>query len=185
MSYWAVAQCEPRMVTFAQARGDTLAEQSFARIGCETYLPQIRQRHNGRHKIVPLFPGGYVFVRVVAQWYSIRWATGVVRLLMDGEKPARLDDTIVTAIRRREVGGYVKLPPPPPKNSPIKIGENVRILSGSFTGHIGLYQGQSAHEREQVLLDLLGRKVQVTLAPTDRVQVLPVLPDVASCGKVG
>jgi transcriptional antiterminator RfaH len=174
MSYWSVVQCETRMLVHSEHRGETLAERIFARKGFESYLPQVRSRQHGTTKIAPLFPG-YIIVRVVERWYAVRWTMGVVRVLMAGDEPARLPDPVVEDIRRREVGGFIKLPPPPPKNSPLKIGQRARILTGSFRGHIALYDGQTAQERERVLINLLGRQVAVTLNPTDRLAALPLV----------
>jgi len=89
---------------------------------------------------------------------------------MDGETPAKLADAIIDGLRKREHGGFIKLPPPPSRIP--KIGQSVRILTGSFTGHIGVYEGQSAHERICVLLDLLGRAVPTELAKGDQIAPL-------------
>jgi len=167
MSYWSVVQCESRMLIHNSERNNTLAEYMLERNGFETYLPKTKAKVHGRNRIAPLFPG-YILVRVVAQWYPVRWTIGVIRVLMSGEEPAHLSDHVVEAIRRREIKGYVKLPPPPPKNAAIRIGQSVKILTGSFTGHFGLYEGQTDKERERVLLDLLGRQVPVTLAEGDK-----------------
>jgi transcription antitermination factor NusG len=37
-----------------------------------------------------------------------------------------------------------------------RIGDRVRIVSGALSGQLGIYHGQSAHERVVVLLQLLG-----------------------------
>jgi transcription antitermination factor NusG len=40
----------------------------------------------------------------------------------------------------------------------------VAIASGPFAGLGGIYAGQTARERELILLDLLGRQTPVTIA---------------------
>jgi transcriptional antiterminator RfaH len=145
----------------------TLAERMFSKIGNASYYPRTRMRRAGVTKIEPLFPG-YIFVRIVAdQWSAVRWTIGVVRMLMAGDRPAHLADKVIDELRRNESGGFVRLPAPPGEYRP---GQPVRILTGSFRGLVGLYEGQTAQERERVLLDLLGRMVPVTLERTDRIE---------------
>ena len=139
--------------------------------GYHSYVPEIRTRASGIARIEPLFRG-YAFVRVVERWYPIKWTMGVVRVLMAGEHPARLADHEVDKLRRAEVGGFVRLPKAKP-NDPIRIGQRVRVTTGSFRGHLALYDGQSPQQRIRVLLDLLGRQVRVELAAGD--QISPVL----------
>jgi transcriptional antiterminator RfaH len=142
----------------------TLAEDLFARAGFETYLPRIKVRADGIVRIRPLFPS-YCFVRVsIERWSPVAFTPGVIRLLMVGDVPAALNDSVIDAIRGREKKGFVQLPRGP------QIGEKVRVVGGQFAGHIGLYAGQSPHERERVLLELLGRSVRVELAQADRVE---------------
>lgn len=158
MSFWAVAQCESQHEHVVRL---LLMRQQF-----ETWMPRIK--HRGR--IALLFPS-YLFVRIVDQFYPIMWTPGVIRLLMAGDKPARLKDEIVDNIRKREVGGFVKLPLPIRQ---LKVGQKVRVISGSFNGHIGLYQGQTSRDRERVLLELLGQAVAVELPGKD-IAPLPIV----------
>lgn len=46
----------------------------------------------------------------------------------------------------------------------LKRGQRVKILRGPFEGKDGLYDGMLGHERERVLLDLLGRFARVELS---------------------
>src|SRR5262245_9118404 len=99
--YWAVVQCEPQR--------EHVARLHIMRLAYETYLPRIRTKL-GRVQL--LFPS-YVFVRICDRWYDVLWSPGVRRILMAMDRPAKLPDGIVTAIRKRENGGFVKLPSPP------------------------------------------------------------------------
>src|SRR5262245_26493385 len=127
--------------------------------GFLTYMPRVRVR--GREAL--LFPT-YLFIQIISVWYSARWTPHVVRVLMDGDRPARLPDNVVPDIRKREHGGFVRLP----RAARLKPGARVRITSGQFQGHVGLYDGD-AKERVRVLLDLLGRSVRVELGSQDRI----------------
>jgi hypothetical protein len=129
----------------------------LARAKYETYMPRIRVR-GGR--ILPLFPS-----------YPVMWTPRVIRLLMSGDKPARLPEKTVDEIRKRQVGGFVKLPLPPR----LKRGQQVRIVRGYFEGQIAVYEGMTGKDRERVLLDLLGQKVSVELPDRDLEPLLPVV----------
>ena len=160
MSYWAVVQTESQRERFAV--------KNLESGGFETYLPQIKLRRVPEPRCyAPLFPT-YVFVRIVDRWHAASRMMGVIRLIMAGEQPARLSEDVMAEIRSREGrDGYIKLAPRTLKN-----GARVRIISGQFQGHIGLYDGQSAKERERVLLDMLGRSVRVELARNDKIEPL-------------
>ena len=97
MSYWAVACLEPRR--------EQLALRCLGLAGYETYFPRLREHrisHGRRIEIrPPVFPG-YCFLTVEAQWYAARWGLGVIGLIMDGIKPARVADHIIDDLRKRE-----------------------------------------------------------------------------------
>lgn len=160
MSYWSVAQCETQRIH--------LSRLLLMRLEFETYMPRFKSKAG---KILLLFPS-YIFVRITTRWYPVAWTPGVTRILMTGDQPARLPEQIVDAIRKREVGGLVRLPN---NGRGLRKGDQVRITRGSFEGQIGIYDGMSSQQRERVLLELLGRIVRVELSSNDvaPVQVAP------------
>jgi len=97
---------------------------------------------------------------VESQWHAARWSIGVLGLIMDGLRPARVSDSVIAEIRGRERGGLVELP----RRDGLKAGDRVRVLAGPLQGHFGLYAGMRAHERVLVLLALLGAEQRVELA---------------------
>ena len=78
--------------------------------GFRVYLPRLRERRlsHGRRIEVrpPLFPG-YCFFVVEAQWHSARWSVGIIGLIMDLIRPARVADGVIEEIRSRERGGLL------------------------------------------------------------------------------
>jgi transcriptional antiterminator RfaH len=149
---WAVAQTESQRERTAQR---FLEAASF-----ETYLPLI----SVKKRIVPLFPA-YLFVRLGDHgWSRVDNTIGVLQLLRSTDKPARIADDIVNALRRQEKNGLIKLP----EKGPLwQIGERVRVTGGNFLGHIGLFDGMAAHERVVVLLELFGRQTRTEMAYTE------------------
>ena len=86
------------------------------------------------------------------RWLSIRSTIGVARLICNGNVPAVVQNGIVDALKQREdPAGFIQL------------GDEVRVLDGAFTGTLGLFDGMTDNERVTILLDLLGRKVRVSL----------------------
>ena len=145
--YWAVAVTQSNREDFVQ----TL----LARDGFESYRPKIR---TAPKRTASLFPG-YLMVRVVVRWYPIRWCPGVLKLLMNGDKPAKLADQIVNEIKGREVRGFVKLPKP----ATLQPGQKVIVTKGMFQGRTAIYEGMNGNQRERILLDLLGQAVPVEM----------------------
>jgi len=162
MPYWACARLEPHR--------ERLALHHLGLAGFQTYFPRLREHRisHGRKVEVqpPLFPG-YAFVAIELQWHVARWSIGVIGLIMDGIRPARVPDSVIDEIRSRERGGLVELPKPPG----LKPGDRVRVLTGPLQGLPGLYAGQRPHARVLVLLALFGSQQKVEL-PAGAVEVV-------------
>ena len=159
VAYWAAAQL--------RGHREHLALHFLSQAGFMTWMPRIRERRiiRGRRQVVTpaLFPG-YAFVLVELQWHAIRRTPYVIRLVMDGERPAKVPDRVIEALKEREVDGVVKLPDPEPR---LRKGGRVRIAAGPLKEFQGIYVGQNGHARVHVLLALLGGQRQVTLPETD------------------
>src|SRR5262249_53356348 len=156
--YWAAAQLRP-----SQTR---LALHCLALAGYAVYVPRLRVRRARRgHDVeaAPLLFPGYAFVQVVLQWRAAHYAPGVIRLVQDGQQPARVPDAVITELKGRERDGLIELPKP----RILQAGDPVRIRRGPFAGHLALYAGMAPHERVAVLLALLGGAQRVTLAGSD------------------
>lgn len=166
MPYWAVAQT-------ISTREDTVA-QRLDRIGYEVISPKARFRVGRMYRVAAVFPG-YVFLKIHEGWYDAKWCMGVLRLIMNGESPAQLPDwEVVKIMEATGKNGLVKIAKakPTPPQTQIAEGSLVRILTGSFRGINAIYAGMSVHERQCVLLDLLGRQVKTELAVDDRVELV-------------
>jgi transcription antitermination factor NusG len=130
--------------------------------GYETFLPMIPTKRAS----APLF-NSYFFVRIVEQWRAINACFGVLCLVKVGDCPSKMPDFEIENLKAMIDGhGYVSLPEG--RGAPIKreiaIGAKVRITSGPFGGHLGLYQGQSTRDRERILLSMLGSQRPVLIA---------------------
>jgi transcriptional antiterminator RfaH len=150
------------LVATASWNGETAARENLEDQGFCPYFPKFRERRvvRGRWTDVerPLF-GRYFFIHFVDRWRSILGTRGVSGLFLCGDSPSKVRDEIIDEIRGREVKGYV-----PVTVETLRVGQAVRVGSGSFEGHLGIYQGMSNRDREIVLLSLLGRQCKVHLA---------------------
>lgn len=155
---WYVVQTQPY--------AETKAVQHLARQGFSSYLPRHlkRRRHARRVEVVarPLFPR-YLFVAVdmaTQRWRAIRSTLGVAHLVCNGVEPAAVPDHVIAGLRAREGDdGLIKLE----TRARFSPGDMVRIRDGAFAACLGLYEGMTDNERIAILLDLLGRKVRVTI----------------------
>ena len=153
-------------VVQTQAHAENKAAAHLLRQNFGVYLPcyQKLRRHARRSEVVaaPLFPG-YLFVNVdrgVQRWRAIQSTLGVSRLVCNGDEPAAVSSSIVEVLKQREdQQGFVLLG----QRARFLEGEKIRVADGAFADCFGLFEGMRDDERVTVLLDLLGRKVRVTI----------------------
>lgn len=165
MPYWAAAR-------LLQSQG-RLALHVLGQRGFEVYQPRVRERRivRGRKTLASaaLFPG-YAFIGIVQQWHEARWCPGVLGLVLDGNRPARVPDEEIERLRAREIDGFIKLPPPPPAIY-WRRGEQLRIRVGPLIGFSGLCLGMRGRDRVRLLLEMLGTKRRVELPAGDVARV--------------
>ena len=152
-------------VVHTQARAEDKARFNLDRQGFPTYLPRYlkRRRHAGRVDIVaaPFFPR-YLFVAVdiaTQRWRAIQSTIGVSRLVCNGDEPAVVPDRVIAQIQQSEdERGYLKVQRPQ-----FVPGDKIKVLEGAFLGCFGFFEAVTGEDRVAILLDLLGRKVRISL----------------------
>lgn len=147
-----------RTMTAQEDRAKTECErQAF-----ETFLPKFRTyvvARNGRRPVVRcLFPG-YLFVKIVDHWYSLRGTRGVIDLIRDGERPARVHESEIHYLRERygESGQHELTA------SRFREGQPVRAISGVWRDNVGVFEAMGTGDRVRVLFEMMGRAVPVEL----------------------
>ena len=157
---WYAIQCQPH--------GEARAVLNLARQGFEAYFPRyLKTRRHARQMrtvVAPFFPR-YLFVRLdltTQRWRSVNGTFGVSGLVGPSDCPSRVPEGIIDALRAREdEKGFISVTHPAER---WKAGDPVRITGkNAFHGCSGLFEGLNDEDRVRVLLDLLGRKVRVTL----------------------
>jgi transcriptional antiterminator RfaH len=153
-------------VVHTQPHGEAKASVHLERQGFEVYLPRILKRRSHARKIekvsAPLFHR-YLFVAIdlaSQRWRCVNSTQGVSRLVCWGDAPAPVAKDIIEHLRSREdEGGFIKLETRPK----FAAGDKITVLDGVFAACFGIYEGMADRERVTILLNLLGRKVRVSL----------------------
>lgn len=152
-------------VVYTRTGMERLALGHLERQGFAAYLPQ-RMKERRRDAIkVSLFPR-YLFVSFDAeshQWRSINGTHGVSYLITMGERPSAVPVGVVEAIAEREnAEGLVEIDEP----CPYEEGEVVEVTRGAFADQTGIFKSGSDKQRVTLLLNLLGREMEVQLPPS-------------------
>jgi transcriptional antiterminator RfaH len=136
-----------------------LGEQGF-RSFCPRLRRTVRHARKTTQVLAPLFPG-YFFVPLDLtrdRWRSVNGTRGVVRLVMNGERPSPMPPGIVAALKARtNSDGSINWLPS------LEVGGSVRIADGPFVELVGTLEHLGPDGRVRVLLTLLGRPVNVSL----------------------
>lgn len=127
----------------------------------EPYFPQFKAL-TGRVK--PLFPN-YIFCRSTPYWSTIKNTVGVRTILMNGDNPAKLSQSVITGWKAQERHGLVVLPPPPR----FRNGERLVVLRGTLRNRTVIHAGMSGRDRETVLLEMMGSLIKISIATDDLV----------------
>ena len=160
----ALAGNESWFLAHTQPKSERRAELHLGAQGFRTYLPVIEKtvRHARKLKTVraPLFPR-YLFVILNLErdrWLCVRSTIGVSRLVttQDG-RPVPVPMGIVESLIERSDENLTRL------DAGLTKGQCVRILSGPFADFVGTLARLDGAGRVQVLLELMGTAVPVSL----------------------
>ena len=142
-------------------------------LGLEVFCPKIRFKRARSTGVAwvneAMFPG-YIFVRFVYPelYRRIAATSGVARTLSFGGRPAVLNDSIITDLRRHVADEEtIEI------TCEIKEGEEIKVIEGPFLGIRALVtRVLPSRERVAILLNLLGqvREIEVSAGA--------VLPDI-------
>lgn len=155
MTSWAVAISKPRQ---ERAARDRLLARSLA---CFLPLIQIRK------KVEPLFPR-YLFVCVGDAWRDLLTTVGILDVVRMGAQAALVPEAVVNNVRLMCDEANIFM-----SNEEIeaafRVGQKVVIERGAFAGHKGSIARLSGKQRAEVLINLLGGLVRVSLKESDLV----------------
>ena len=151
---------------YTQPSKELLAQRHLQEQGFDVYLPRFKKirRHARKTETIlaPLFPR-YLFVGIDLEhdrWRSINGTRGVSYLLTNGDQPISIPLSIIEKLKKQEDSEGAL-----PITSLITFlkGDSVRIIEGAFENQIALFEKLDDKQRVQLLLNLLGQTVKVTL----------------------
>ena len=141
------------------------------RLGIECFAPRLRARKLTRRGAIwyveAMFPG-YFFAQFdhATQRRLVEHASGVSGLVQFGEKLATIDTPTIDRLRQRMQDDEVVT-----INPEIQVGQEVQIAQGPLQGlEVLVTQVLPASERVRVLLEFLGRSVQVEVTKAKLIQ---------------
>lgn len=156
---WYVVHTKPRQEQRALVN---LEQQGY---GCYLPLLATERLRQGGLKVVqePLF-SRYLFISLDSgltgqSWAPIRSTLGVSRLVSFGAEPAKVDCTLIDALRSQD-RAFSERP-----QRLFDHGEQVQIKDGPFAGLDAIYQMSDGESRAMVLIDILSKPVKLTLSP--------------------
>jgi transcription elongation factor/antiterminator RfaH len=164
-NFLALARNERWFLVHTLPKSEARAELRLSAQGFRCYMPLFEKtiRHARKLRTVraPLFPR-YLFVILDLardSWSPVRGTIGVSRLFttQDG-RPVPIPVGVVESLLERSDGQVTRL------DSNLVRGQRVRILSGPFADFAGTLARLDDAGRVQVLLEMMGTEVPVTLS---------------------
>jgi transcriptional antiterminator RfaH len=154
---WYVIHTKPRQ--------EERALENLERQGFECYLPTlsiVKIRHGKQCVVVEPMFSRYLFIQLDdsghgKSWIPIRSTKGVSRLVMFGGEAAKVEETLISALRDRSNTETICTQPL------FTSGEPVRLTEGAFANIQAIYHMDDGDKRAMVLIDLLSRPVSVSV----------------------
>ena len=157
-------------VVHSKPRSEKLAGLHLYKLGIETLCPYMLQKKVVRRKQVvqevPLFPG-YLFAKFdpEVEFRAVQYATGVRCVVSFGEELARIDASLIDAMRDRIYQGYVNVT----KSVAFHPGQKVRIHDGPLQGFEAVFECEmSDQQRVALLLKTVAYQARVVV-PVDQI----------------
>jgi transcription antitermination factor NusG len=138
-------------------------ESSLSNQNFDFYLPKITiKKINSKPKEEVLFPG-YIFVKISLKDYSaLKYTMGIKNIIKFGDSFSCISDKEIKSMQIAE-----KLSKIDPKDSQIKIGEDVVISKGSLKGSMVKICSLPSQQRVGVFLNFLGSTRRVSIPIKD------------------
>jgi transcriptional antiterminator RfaH len=143
------------------------ARNLHSQLGLETFCPrisQVRKTKAGKKRFIEaLFPN-YLFARfdLREQMRTVSFATGVNYIVHNGRKDPFIPDPVMEELQATTPDGIISLP-----DHTFAPGSQVEVLTGGLKGLNGTVLAVlTPEERIAILLNFLGREIEVNLHPS-------------------
>lgn len=153
-------------LVYTKTNQEKYAKTNLLRQNYQIYLPLFnhKKRFRGQYRnfVEPLFPR-YLFIQLNTNddnWAPIRSTYGVQNIVYFGLQPAAVSDQIIASLKSQEAdNGVFYLP-----DQEFNAGDSVRIAEGFMNGLEGVLLAKNSKERVQVLLQYIGKELEVTVS---------------------
>ena len=160
-------------VVYTKPHSEEVAQEQLNKKDIFVFLPKIREvrfrNQRLQERIQPLFPN-YIFARftIPDEYYNVKWAKGVRRIVGSGEMPIPLDDSIVVFLREQvNEEGIIQ------QQTNLKDGDRVKVRQGPLAGLWGIvHGGVDARGRVKILMDILhaGAKIELPCSSVEKLE---------------
>ena len=160
-------------VVYTKPHSEEVAQEQLNKKDIFVFLPKIREvrfrNQRLQERIQPLFPN-YIFARftIPDEYYNVKWAKGVRRIVGSGEMPIPLDDSIVVFLREQANEEGIIQP-----ETNLKDGDRVKVRQGPLAGLWGIvHGGVNARGRVKILMDILhaGAKIELPCSSVEKLE---------------
>lgn len=156
----SITEIDPWLVLRTRSRHEHTVESLLQQKRITAYLPtyNVVRSANGRKRVThaPLFPG-YVFVQPrIDQYEGMRYIRGSCGLVLADNKPARLPESDLHAVRRLVDSGVALTVDPG-----FISGTRVKIVAGPFMGAEGELINVKNQELLSINVEMVGSSVRV------------------------
>jgi len=159
--HWYAVHTKPRQEERAELNLKTL---NVGTLNVETFSPEVREyrfdpaTHQPVQVVKPLFPN-YIFARfnTSSMLHKVWFTRGVDEVVSFGNRPAIVDDEIITLIRlQMGTDGFVKI------GDEIALGDKVRIKGGPLSNFVGVFEKKAgAAKRIKLLLSAVSYQCRI------------------------
>ncbi len=159
--HWYLIHTKPRQ--------ENIALENLQQQGYTCYLPLLNVEKIRRGKLAvvleALFPR-YLFIQLDTalssqSWTPIRSTKGVNRLVAFGGQPAKVDEVLVSLLKRAEENQPERL------QKMFSAGDKVQLTQGAFAGLEGIYQMADGESRAMVLIEILSKPIRIAVEPVE------------------
>ncbi|HUR92453.1 MAG TPA: transcription termination/antitermination NusG family protein [Gemmatimonadaceae bacterium] len=157
---------DPWFVIWTESRAEKKVAARLAALGLSPWLPTVTERHRWsdrwRDVVCPLFPG-YLFAKASSvPWHKVLRTPGVLTVVKQGERPALLSDSFITALRNA-IEHKGSSPEALDNTADFNPGDEVIVQEGALAGMRGVVRERRNSRQLVIWVAEIGRGVGFTI----------------------
>ena len=148
MKQWFILNTKPKK--------EFHVEKIFLEAGFLFYNPKLKQDD----RVAPFFPG-YVFIQFdfPEQYKLVKYSRGVKRIVGNENGPIPIDDSVIEAIKSREIDDMIELDKY--GMEPVE-GDEIEVMEGPLKGLTGVFKKEiSGQDRVLILMNYVNYQARM------------------------